>query len=71
MTSTVTICTSPLETAASTLPAVGCCGGPAPQGTQACCVRDADVKAAGGAGCGCGTLVSTPATPGRVRSGCC
>lgn len=34
--------------------AVGCCGGAAPAGVDACCVRDADAKAAGQAGCGCG-----------------
>jgi thioredoxin reductase len=38
--------------------AVGCCGGPAPAGVDACCVKDADAKAAGDAGCGCGTAVS-------------
>jgi hypothetical protein len=31
----------------------GCCGGPAPAAVDACCVKDADVKAAGGTGCGC------------------
>ena len=31
----------------------GCCGGPAPQGTDACCVKDAEAKASGSAGCGC------------------
>jgi len=36
-------------------PEAGCCGGPAPAGTAACCVRDADAKAAGQAGCGCST----------------
>jgi thioredoxin reductase len=30
-----------------------CCGGPAPQGVEACCVKDADAKAAGEPGCGC------------------
>jgi NADPH-dependent 2,4-dienoyl-CoA reductase/sulfur reductase-like enzyme len=30
-----------------------CCGGPAPQGTNACCVQDAEAKASGSAGCGC------------------
>lgn len=33
----------------------GCCGGPAPAGVDACCVKDADAKAAGDEGCGCGT----------------
>mgnify|MGYP001412612142 FL=1 len=32
-----------------------CCGGPAPAGTEACCVDDAEAKAAGESGCGCGT----------------
>ena len=31
----------------------GCCGGPAPQGTDACCVQDAQAKASGCADCGC------------------
>jgi thioredoxin reductase len=34
--------------------AAGCCGGPAPAEVDACCVQDADAKAAGEAGCGCG-----------------
>ncbi|MEP3276426.1 MAG: DUF6428 family protein [Stappiaceae bacterium] len=32
----------------------GCCGGPAPEGVDACCVKDADAKADGQSGCGCG-----------------
>ena len=32
----------------------GCCGGPAPAETNACCVDDAKAKAAGAADCGCG-----------------
>lgn len=40
----------------TTAPAVsgGCCGGPAPVATQACCVDDAVAKAHGQGGCGCG-----------------
>jgi len=34
---------------------VGCCGGPAAEEVDACCVADADAKAAGESGCGCGT----------------
>ena len=45
-----------------------CCGGPAPTGTDACCARDAEVKSAGGAGCGCGF---TPAAPAPKKPGCC
>jgi hypothetical protein len=33
--------------------AAGCCGGPAPQEVEACCVADADAKTAGDEGCGC------------------
>ena len=47
-----------VATAAS---AGGCCGGPAPVGADACCVRDAEAKAAGEDGCGCGS--ARPAIP--------
>lgn len=62
----------------------GCCGGPAAAGVDACCVKDADIKAAGGTGCGCGdapaqapaqaptqaqAAVETAAIP--VKAGCC
>lgn len=51
-------CCGPAPAAATAAPEPvqqpsGCCGGPAPQGTDACCVKDADAKAAGEAGCGC------------------
>jgi thioredoxin reductase len=32
----------------------GCCGGPAPAQVDACCVMDAEAKAEGKSGCGCG-----------------
>ena len=41
------VCTTSTE-------ASDCCGGSAPLGVQACCVADADAKAAGESGCGCG-----------------
>jgi Pyridine nucleotide-disulphide oxidoreductase len=31
----------------------GCCGGPAPAGSDACCAQDSDAKAVGKTGCGC------------------
>lgn len=34
-------------------PVNSCCGGPAPAGTEACCVLDAQARAEGKAGCGC------------------
>jgi hypothetical protein len=42
-----------LVVTATAVAASGCCGGPAPQGVDACCVKDADAKAAGQGGCGC------------------
>jgi thioredoxin reductase len=42
--------------------AAGCCGGPAPADVDACCVQDADAKAAGAAGYGCGPTTSELAT---------
>ncbi|MBF0458058.1 MAG: arsenite methyltransferase [Nitrospirae bacterium] len=33
--------------------AEGCCGGPAPEGVSACCVKDAQAKSIGESGCGC------------------
>ena len=50
--------------------AADCCGGPAAAGVDACCVQDADAKAAGEDGCGCGTaepprLLQIGGTPRR------
>lgn len=50
----------------------GCCGGPAPKEVDACCVKDADAKAAGESGCGCGTAnVVTKSAPAAAASSCC
>lgn len=51
------------EASPSSGPSSGCCGGPAPAGADACCVQDAEAKAAGAEGCGCGA-----ATPARTAS---
>lgn len=45
----------------------GCCGGAAPEGADACCALDAEVKATGGSGCGC----NSEATSRRSRRGRC
>ncbi|HSX62593.1 MAG TPA: FAD-dependent oxidoreductase [Tahibacter sp.] len=54
--------------------AAGCCGGPAPAGSDACCVADADAKAAGDAGCGCAApavpIATIAAATGKAAS-CC
>lgn len=44
----------------------GCCGGPAPAGTDACCIDDAVAKAGGQGGCGC---ASAPRT--TTGAACC
>lgn len=43
-------------------PVSACCGGPAPAGVAACCIKDADAKAAGEAGCGCATKAPSVAS---------
>jgi thioredoxin reductase len=49
----------------------GCCGGPAPAGADACCVKDADAKAAGQDGCGCGTTAVAASEPVAAAGACC
>lgn len=53
-------------TSSSEEKASSCCGGPAPAGANACCVKDAAAKAAGESGCGCN---SKPAS--STKRGCC
>lgn len=43
----------------------GCCGGEAPATSDACCALDAEIKATGGAGCGCSSQ------PSPAKTGCC
>lgn len=52
-------------------PASTCCGGPAPRETDACCVRDADAKAAGETGCGCGVPQGSQKGAPAVAASCC
>jgi thioredoxin reductase len=60
-----------LANGAQTATTTGCCGGPAPAGADACCVQDADAKAAGLDGCGCGTTAVEAATPVAAAGACC
>jgi hypothetical protein len=50
----------------------GCCGGPAPANTDACCADDATAKASGDPGCGCATAEAKPVAAqsccGRTRN---
>ena len=57
------------DSGAQAVAATGCCGGPAPAGADACCVKDADAKAAGQDGCGCGTAAVASSEP--VAAGAC
>ncbi len=59
------------ESGASGAAATGCCGGPAPAGADACCVKDADAKAAGLDGCGCGATEASSPQPAVAAGGCC
>jgi hypothetical protein len=47
-----------------------CCGGPAKNEADACCVQDAEAKAAGDRGCGCGTPTAA-AKDAAPASSCC
>ena len=47
----------------------GCCGGAAPASVDACCVRDAEAKAEGKSGCGCGSKAASVLEPRAVA--CC
>nr|MBS0020031.1 arsenite methyltransferase [Gammaproteobacteria bacterium] len=47
----------------------GCCGGPAPKETDACCVADAAAKAAGESGCGCREAPSSESN--STQGACC
>jgi hypothetical protein len=64
--------TPPVDTRTDAVsPAVDCCGGPAPTGTEACCAREADLRAAGVSGCGCGAPASALTTQAPTRPRCC
>jgi thioredoxin reductase len=49
--------------------AASCCGGPAPAEIDACCAQDAEAKAAGQAGCGCGATDAGATEPAPFGSG--
>ena len=49
--------------------AEGCCGGPVPKETDACCVADAEAKAEGEGGCGCDN--ATPSSDNNITQGAC
>jgi thioredoxin reductase len=59
------------DSGAQAAAASGCCGGPAPAGADACCVKDADAKAAGQDGCGCGATAVTSSEPAVAAGACC
>lgn len=61
----------PPASASKTSAAAGCCGGPAPQDADACCVKDADAKAEGKSGCGCGDTVAPKVMEKPVKAASC
>jgi hypothetical protein len=65
-------CGSSLETSAALAAprkvSEGCCGGPAKDAANACCVADEQAKAAGESGCGCAVTISAPTTRSKA---CC
>ena len=48
------VCSADHVTGSHAVASAGCCGGPAPAEVDACCVKDAEAKAVGKSGCGCG-----------------
>ena len=48
-----------------------CCGGPAPKDAEACCVTDAEAKAAGEAGCGCAAPARGERSEPAKAGACC
>jgi hypothetical protein len=50
-------------------PTTSCCGGPAPADVDACCVQDAEAKAVGQDGCGCGADPATDAAMATAAGG--
>ncbi|RNF86181.1 NAD(P)-binding domain-containing protein [Montanilutibacter psychrotolerans] len=66
-------CCAPAPVAKAPIPEAqsrnGCCGGPAPNNVDACCAIDADAKAEGKSGCGCGSKAAPVAGPRAVA--CC
>jgi len=67
---------SPAASASGCTPAgvasAACCGGPAPAGVEACCVKDAELKAAGATGCGSGVRAADSiATTAPRAASCC
>jgi hypothetical protein len=50
--------------------ASACCGGTAKADAYACCVRDEEAKAAGEAGCGCGSSRPLAVEPKALERGC-
>jgi len=67
------VCSSNLGPAPMAEAAGGCCSGPDAAGVDAYCVKDADIEAAGGTGCGCGdTLVKVEVVvENPAKRGCC
>jgi thioredoxin reductase len=56
---------------AAPMTSAGCCGGPAPSGVAACCVKDADAKASGETGCGCASAAPSEGSEATGPAAAC
>lgn len=72
------VCSTNFAPTAAAATNSGCCGGPAPKESNACCAQDATAKAQGQAGCGCGEVatpvaIAAPVAVAQPRKtgGCC
>lgn len=67
------VCSTDLQAPAGSSGDDGCCGGAAPNPSDACCVSDAVAKDAGQDGCGCGGEAAAVPAPAIVRASasCC
>jgi len=52
------VCTSQFDRTGGDASA-GCCGGPAPDDVDACCLADVEARTTKGEGCGCGAPVAS------------
>lgn len=67
------VCSTDLQAPAGSTEDEGCCGGPAPTSSDACCVADEMAKDARQTGCGCGEVTAAvPVAAGaRASARCC
>lgn len=67
------VCSTDLHARVGSTEDEGCCGGPAPASSAACCIADEMAKDAGQTGCGCGEATAAVPAPASARASarCC